>query len=368
MKIRLTDLAVRKLPLSSDGQITYWDEITPNFGIRCSTRSKSYVVMLGDKRKRKTLGRYPALSLADARKHAKLLISTHALDPGNTVDHEYSDVVQVYLTECQTRVRPSTLKGYQLYLTGISFSGPMSKITGDRLLTRISSYTKSQSSQNYAFTSFKVFFNWAVRRGYLPTNPLAPHKRPYRMSPRERVLSDEELKAVFSYCRSSPDRFTQIVQLLIMTGQRKGEIANLQWQDIGVDNLVLPGNKTKNKREHTVPLGSFALELLAQIEGGSTYVFGTQFDDKPFNGFGKSTKRMLTETDLPHFTLHDLRRTFATIHARIGTPIHVTEKILNHVSGTISGVAAVYNRHSYYEEMKLAVAEYDNFIAKLAPV
>ncbi|WP_298975937.1 site-specific integrase [uncultured Roseobacter sp.] len=244
----------------------------------------------------------------------------------------------------------------------------MSKITGDRLLTRISSYTKSQSSQNYAFTSFKVFFNWAVRRGYLPTNPLAPHKRPYRMSPRERVLSDEELKAVFSYCRSSPDRFTQIVQLLIMTGQRKGEIANLQWQDIGVDNLVLPGNKTKNKREHTVPLGSFALELLAQIEGGSTYVFGTQFDDKPFNGFGKSTKRMLTETDLPHFTLHDLRRTFATIHARIGTPIHVTEKILNHVSGTISGVAAVYNRHSYYEEMKLAVAEYDNFIAKLAPV
>ena len=60
--------------------------------------------------------------------------------------------------------------------------------------------------------------------------------------------------------------------------------------------------------------------------------------------------------------MHDLRRTFATTHAKIGTPIHVTEKLLNHVSGTISGVAAVYNRHSYMEEMKAAVASYDGFL------
>ena len=65
------------------------------------------------------------------------------------------------------------------------------------------------------------------------------------------------------------------------------------------------------------------------------------------------------------YTLHDLRRTFATIHAKIGTPIHVTEKLLNHVTGTVSGVAAVYNRHTYLEEMKAAVTEYDKYIAKL---
>ncbi|MBF9061382.1 integrase arm-type DNA-binding domain-containing protein, partial [Rhodobacterales bacterium HKCCSP123] len=88
MKLRLTDLVVKKLPLTDGEQVTYWDESTPNFGIRCARRSKSYVVLLGEKRQRKTLGRYPDLSLADARKHAKLLISQHALAPHATPDHD----------------------------------------------------------------------------------------------------------------------------------------------------------------------------------------------------------------------------------------------------------------------------------------
>jgi len=365
MKLRLTDLAVKKLPYASERQVTYWDELTPNFGIRCSARSKSYVVLLGEKRKRKTFGRYPELSLADARKQAKLLLSTQALEPQKTPEHESQTVVEAYLADCEGRVRPTTMKGYNLYLRGISFAGPVSKITGNDLLKRIAKHTQSPSSQNYAFTTFKVFFNWAVRRGYLTSNPLLPHKRPHRMTPRERVLNDDELKALLFFCRENTDRFTQIVQLLVFTGQRKGEIANLEWQDIDRKRLILPGRKTKNKREHVLPLGKHALDLLSQIEGGATHVFGTSADDKPFNGFGKSTKRMLMETGLSHFTLHDLRRTFATIHAKIGTPVHVTEKLLNHTSGTISGVAAVYNRHSYFEEMGAAVALYDKYIAKL---
>ena len=194
---------------------------------------------------------------------------------------------------------------------------------------------------------------------------MAALKRPHKAATRDRVLDEQELQVVLEYCRATNDRFTQIVELLIYTGQRKGEVANLEWQDIDVDSLILPASRTKNKREHTVPLGRHAHALLERIEGGSIYVFGTPADDKPFNGFGKSTKRMLTDTDLAHFTLHDLRRTFATIHAKIGTPIHVTEKLLNHVSGTISGVAAVYNRHSYLEEMRAAMAAYDEYLAKL---
>ncbi|MCK0138937.1 site-specific integrase [Aliiroseovarius sp. F47248L] len=365
MKLRLTDLAVKKLPFASNGQVTYWDELTPNFGIRCSTRSKSYVVLLGEKRRRKTLGRYPELSLANARKQAKLLLSTQALEPSKTPEHECQTVIEAYLSDCESRVRPTTMKGYNLYLRGISFAGPISKITGNDVLIKIAKQTQSPSSQNYAFTTFKVFFNWAVRRGYLTSNPLSPHRRPHRMTPRERVLNDDELRALLFFCRENTDRFGQIVQLLVFTGQRKGEIANLEWQDIDRKRLILPGRKTKNKREHVLPLGKNALDLISQVEGGATYVFGTTADDKPFNGFGKSTRRMLSETGLSHFTLHDLRRTFATIHAKIGTPVHVTEKLLNHTSGTISGVAAVYNRHSYQQEMQAAVAEYDKYIARL---
>jgi integrase len=108
-----------------------------------------------------------------------------------------------------------------------------------------------------------------------------------------------------------------------------------------------------------------ALEKIHSIDGGETHVFGSPFSDIPFNGWSVAQKALLKETGLAHFTLHDLRRTFSTIHARIGTPIHVTEKLLNHVSGTISGVAAVYNRHSYLDEMKEALNNYEQFLSEL---
>lgn len=87
--------------------------------------------------------------------------------------------------------------------------------------------------------------------------------------------------------------------------------------------------------------------------------------EKPFNGWGKSKARLDAPLDISPYTLHDLRRTFSSNLARLGTPIHVTEKLLNHISGTVSGVAAVYNRYSYIDEMRQAVTLHDEHIAKL---
>lgn len=365
MKMRLTDLWVKKLSLPEKGQVTHWDETTPGFGVRCSSKRKSYVVMYGRDRRLKTLGRHPDLSLSEARKRAKLFQATQVQAGGHDAVFEYQAVVEEYLRDCHQRLRGSTLKGYVLYLTHISFEGPISDITQGQVIRAIERYTKSPSSQNYAFTTFKVFFNWAVRRQFLAANPLNGLKRPNKTRPRERVLSDEELQTLLKHTHEHRGRFNDIVTLLALTGQRKGEIANLMWSEIDDDLLVLSADRTKNKREHAVPLGAQALALLHDIEGGSQYVFGTPADDKPYNGWSRSQRRIVKDTGLEHFTLHDLRRTFSTIHAKMGTPIHVTEKLLNHVSGTISGVAAVYNRHSYMEEMREAVARYDEYIAKL---
>lgn len=365
MITRLTDLAVKKLACPTKGQLTHWDELTPGFGVRCSSKRKSFVVMYGEKRHLKTLGRYPDLPLAEARRHAKLFLATQDQVGDPQREHDYEAVVEAYLRDCQRRLRDSTLEGYALYLTKVRFTGPISKVEQGHVLRSIEQYTKSSSSQNYAFTTFKVFFNWAVRRQYLERNPLSALKRPNEIRPRERVLSDDELGILLSYTHENRGRFNDIVTLLALTGQRKGEIAKLLWSEIDEDLLVLTADRTKNKREHVVPLGRRALALLHSIEGSGRYVFGTAAGDKPYNGWSRSQRRIIRDTNLDHFTLHDLRRTFSTIHARIGTPIHVTEKLLNHVSGTISGVAAVYNRHSYLEEMREAVAQHDDFIAKL---
>lgn len=364
MKLRLTDLAIKKLQLPTTGQVTHWDTTTPGFGLRCSQKSKSYVVMYGAKRRLKTLGRHPDLSLSEARKVAKQVLAQD-IETSPTVTYDFETVKDAYLADCSNRLRPNTVRSYTLYLDNTKFTKPMHEINQRQIMRAIETYTSNPSSQNHAFVALKAFFNWAVQRQYIVGSPMSALKRPHRETTRERVLSDEELKTLLTYTLENPRRFNNIVTLLILTGQRKNEIATLQWSQIDDDKIVLPANRTKNKREHVVPLGPMVFEKLHNIEGGETFVFGSPFNDIPFNAWSVAQKKLLEETRLAHFTLHDLRRTFATIHARIGTPIHVTEKLLNHVSGTISGVAAVYNRHSYMDEMQEALNNYEQFLSEL---
>jgi integrase len=365
MKLHLTDLAVKKLSPPSDGQVTYWDDATPGFGLRLSARAKSYVVMYGDKRQLKTLGRHPDLSLQDARKRAKLFLAAHLANPDPDASFDYEAVLAEYLADCRKRLRASTMKGYDLYLLHIRFKGAISDIKPAAVMSAIAKYTDARSSQNYAFTTFKVFFSWAVRRQYLKGNPLLALKRPNKTSSRERVLLDDEARTLLAYTLVNRSRFSDIVSLLLLTGQRKSEISDLRWTEVEGDTLVFPASRTKNKRAHQVPVCSMAMELFEAIEGGPTFVFGTASQDAPFNGWNRAQLKLLKDTKLTHFTLHDLRRTFATMHARIGTPVHVTERLLNHASGTVSGVAAVYNRHNYQEEMRHATAKFGAMITEL---
>ena len=359
MRVRLTDLAIKKLPFETEGQRTYWDKNTPNFGVRCSSKSKSFVVLLGQKRRRKTLGRYPELSLANARKEARRLLSEQNLRPNQIGSPDYSQVLHAYLTDSAARLRPTTIAFYRTYLTNIKLSGPINEVTQAQVIGQVKEFTKSPSSQNSAIVCFKVFFNWAVRHQLLDKNPLLAFRKPHLAQTRSRVLSPREIRTLLLYCREHSHRFTQLIEMLLYTGQRRGEIVSLKWINVEADLLHLPPEKTKNRRAHTIPLGQLAMGLLDRITGGDQHVFGTETHDIPFSGFSKSRQKVLKDTGLSHFTLHDLRRTYATIHASIGTPIHVTEKLLNHSSGTISGVTAIYNRYSYLDEMRTAVNEYE---------
>ena len=146
-----------------------------------------------------------------------------------------------------------------------------------------------------------------------------------------------------------------IVRLLILTGQRSGETAALRWEWIGKDTITIPATVTKNGNATTFPIGTMARALIHGIPHLGPLLFPARgHRDKPFVGFGVS-KIALDRCGVENFTHHDLRRTFATNLAALGTPIHVTEKLLNHISGTVSGVAAIYNRHAYLDEMRAAI-------------
>lgn len=149
------------------------------------------------------------------------------------------------------------------------------------------------------------------------------------------------------------------------TGQRRGEISNLKWSQIDLDakQLVIPAEKSKNGKPHVVPLSDFALNLLAQVLRFSNcdWVFTTT-RKSPISGFSKALRNILAQSETSEWRFHDLRRTASSGMARLGIAPHVVEKALNHISGTISGIAAVYNRYGYDAERREALDKWGEFL------
>ncbi len=188
----------------------------------------------------------------------------------------------------------------------------------------------------------------------------------YHSKARSRTLSDKELRIVWKRAEEYGYPYGRIVQFLILTGQRRGEIAGLQWKWINDDKIVFPQGFTKNKREHRVPIGPLTKRILDELPQLSENVFPARTSTgTTFSGWSKSKRHFDKPLDMSPYTLHDLRRTYSSNLAKLGVPIHVTEKLLNHVSGSISGIAAVYNWHTYTEEMREAVEVYEAHIITL---
>jgi integrase len=323
--MRLTDLHIQKLPVPEKGQKTYWEE---GFGVRVSQGgSKSFVIMYGKDRRLKTIGRYPEMSLKTARTEAKRLLT---IQSSPTPTMSLAEARSAYLEACEKKNRPATVDNYRHYLKQLTKES-LSDVTVDDL-----------PDTSHAIMAGKVFFNWCIRHELVQKNPFAYSQVSY--GKRDRVLTPDEIKAVWQYDHPP---FSDYVKLMLLTGIRKGECVNLTVKD---DTVYLAPDHTKNGKALTLPLTPM-VEALLPIPY--------------FNGWSKGKKRMDEKTKTSGFTLHDLRRTCATIHAQIGTPIHIVEAMLNHASGTVSGVAAIYIRHNFLTEMRTAALQYEAYIAKL---
>jgi integrase len=218
----------------------------------------------------------------------------------------------------------------------------------------------SPVAANRALTVTKTFFNWCVSRDILTASPAQGVKPPTAEKSRDRVLDDTELKLVWEAASQVGYPFGTMTQLLIATGQRRDEVAKMRWEevDFGRRLWTLPRERVKADRPHEVPLSTIALEVLKAVPrlAGSPYVLTTN-GAAPSSGFAKNKRKLdgCLPADMTPWRLHDLRRTCASGLARLGVPVHVTEAVLNHRSGTISGVTAVYNRYDYQAEKARAL-------------
>lgn len=326
MRQKLTSVAIDRLPHPEKGSVKYWDTVVPGFGVRVSSRTKSFFLMFGSDRRLTTFGKWPDMTLKDARQEAKRL-QVH--DAPKKLTERLSAARAAYLKECEAKNRPNTVRMYRQYLHELD-------------KTNLSDITRHDVDlgDSHRVTAWKVFFNWCIRNELVEKNPFAFATVTYPA--RSRVLSSSELRQVWAY---EYPPYSDYLKLLILTGQRRG-----QFQDCSIDgeHLHFPATVMKGKRAHTIPLTPWTRSYIEKLQ--------------PYSGWSNAKRRLDKQLQLPHFTLHDLRRTFATVQASLGTPVHVTEAILAHSSGQVSGVTAIYNRYDYLKESREALDRYEAWL------
>jgi integrase len=230
---------------------------------------------------------------------------------------------------------------------------------------------------NRVLAAVRKWFNWLAARDVIQASPCAGVVPPAKEKARERRLTDGEIKALWSACGKGGqdgcggigEPFGSFVRLLLLTGQRRSEVAGMRRSELDERERLwtLPGERTKNGRPHVVPLSTQATSTIEAIRpiAGSDYVFTTT-GDSGLGGFSRAKERLDQQMKpAKPWTFHDLRRTAATGMADIGIQPHIIEAVLNHVSGHRAGVAGIYNRAAYAAEKADALRRWADHVDRL---
>jgi integrase len=233
------------------------------------------------------------------------------------------------------------------------------------------------ANRRNVFAVLRRLFRWAVSRGDIDRSPMEGMETPPAVKARDRWLGDEELGKIWQHAPRTHPCFGPIVRLLIVTGQRREEVASLSWEELDREDLmwVLPGNRAKNGEPNRVPLNALAVEVLNEIACGEKWprrgkVFATSTGGG-FTGYHKGKEkldRLIAEDcgdELAPWRLHDLRRTLATGFQRLGVRFEVTEAVLNHVGGSRAGVAGIYQRHDWKAEKREALQLWNDHLCSI---
>ena len=420
--MRLSTLSIDALTFSGK-QRTVFDDQLPGFGIRVGTKAKTFVLMVGRERKLHSLGRYPALSLKNARQSALRLLADRDSTKHEKPRTRVPEAIEAFMTEKRAQTRYETLRQYDrtlsIYLKAIHHKYIEDVTTDD--ITRVTDKLLKEnkgSSANHVLVGAKTFLKWCVKRRLISHSPADGLDRPAKEVTRERVLTDSELRTVWRAADVTEGSFGIIVKLLLLTGQRRTEIGSLQSQwitlngefqtktlSLGHDEKVqhlrqptplrqdgqnatwaqireptenrklhgvicIPSTHTKNAREHRLPIGAFCVKLLTKAmrtpRPASGYIFlGKTPTFARFNSWSKPKADLDKLTQIASYCLHDLRRTYATNLQRLGVRLEVIEALLNHRTGTRSGVVGIYQRHRYETEMREAVNSFEEWFAKV---
>ena len=371
----------RSLDLDDKNDLIKFDEKFARFGVRVRkltdgkiSRTYVYQYKIKGKTSRMLCGAVGVVSAQEARRIAKDHEITLLKNGDPAADrrarrahegHTLGEAVKQYLAVKADSLRENTLIGLRLHL------GKRWERFHSRALDEIKSLEVSEqltriteqygpAAGNRARTSLSVLYVWARKRHMCTTNPTTNTEKARENGPRERVLSDPEIAALWQATEGNDDN-RQVIRLLLLTGCRAREIGGLQWSEVDLDanTITIAKERSKNGNAHLVPLAAESGAILRSRGRYAANVFGR--GKRGFNNFAFA-KRSLGLQFQTGWTLHDLRRTLATGLQRLGVRLEVTEAVLNHTGAARTGVAGVYHLHDYKEEKRAALAAWENHI------
>lgn len=380
MRRALTDKSLRALKPKAKRYEVH-DLLCPGFSARVSVRgtiSFSVKYWYGIKQKRLALGRYPRVSLAKAREKAMdaLRQVDEGIDPGSRRRQPSlfaEAVVDEYIRQYarpNNRSWKETDRILKREFVSVYAQRDIRKITRADILEIMDAASErgARYQSNRILANMRKMFNWCIERGIVETNPTNGIRKQHKEVARDRVLDDDEIVRLLRACEQDSYPYKQYVPLLLATAQRRGELANMRWSELDLEKRTwtIPAERSKNGKPHVVPLSDYAIELIDEMPQfvDCDLVFTTT-RVSPISSFSKALRRLHAVSGTSDWHLHDLRRTATSGMAGLGIEPHVAEKVLNHISGVISGVAAVYNRHDYMNEKRNALTKWGQFLEAL---
>jgi integrase len=243
----------------------------------------------------------------------------------------------------------------------------IAEITRADIKVLLADLAETPINANRIHSVLHTLFGWAVESDLITSSPVAGLKRPNKETPRDRVLTDAELRAVWLAANKESYPYGSVIKLLILTGQRRGEVAGMMWSelDLALGLWTLPRERVKNGRKHEVPLSNQALEIIKKAPRTSDkYVFSLN-GRAPFSGFSDRKAQLDRSVNIASWIIHDLRRSVASGLAKLGTDLAVIEKVLNHTSGSFAGIVGVYQRHEFADEKRQALQQWADHVERL---
>jgi integrase len=391
MRKRLTDRFLQSVSPPASGRAVYIDTEAPGLEFRVSPEDRRQLVRKawsiryqpkGGTRKRATYGAYPAIPLAEARARAKEIAAASArgIDlPEQEKRHReekrkaakrpqtVGDLLDQYVERyCKPNQRKWQLveRMFATHVKPAIGGRPLMELRRAdlvELLDDLQNEKGLRAQVNRVRSQVVAALNWAVEHEYLDANPAAAVKRRKIEGSRERVLSDDELRAIWRAADALSEPSRSLVMAWILTGQRRDEVRCMTWSEIDLARALwtLPAARNKGKRDHEIPLAPAMVALLGDRRRPGKPVF-TSDGRKPYAGQKRLKTILDRESGVTGWTLHDVRRTVSTGLAALHVPQDTIDRVLNHAKGSLAGT---YNRHQYLGEKRRALEAWAERVA-----